>query len=189
MKKICFVITVFVFFLRCSDNYFLGGKKDTPEEPKISIDNKLGDAKYFKEFLTSIKAKDCVSLLNYFDDQVNFQFGENQKGTFERSNAYLESKYLFSVCNLFFETKTMRDRLTLIGGTSLSNLQYFPPSELLKTSHEIQFTLKKNGNKVAIVFIAGQANHPESLSQKLEFIFRCPNGNTNRCFMNSFSFL
>lgn len=188
MYKLFIILIVIAFSLRCSNNFFSGDSKDTPREPKFTIDSKLGEAKYFKEFLLSIKSKDCVLLQNYLDDRVYFHVGENKKGTFERSNAYLESKYLFSVCNLFFETKTMRDRLSLIGETSLSNLHYFSPSDMLQTSQEIRFTYEKKGNIVGIEFIAGQANRPESLSKKLEFIFRCPKGIANPCFINSFSF-
>ncbi|MBM9592373.1 hypothetical protein JWG41_18160 [Leptospira sp. 201903075] len=192
MKLIYLLVLLGIFLNSCSEKEI--SLEINPEEEKkqrIVIDKKLGEATYFKEFLSTIKNKDCITLLNYFDDTVNFSFGERQNGTFQRSTSFLEVKYLFSACDLFFDSTEMRRRLSFLGGNSLSNLHFSSPLDMLEKSLEIRFLATEGENKeseVDLALIGGLIQRPETHSRKVDFKFRCPDGFLRKCYMYTFTF-
>lgn len=164
-------------------------KTKEPKKLRFTIDEKLGEAIYLKQFVEAIKNQDCVSLLKNLDEKVEFQFGERKISAFEHENAYLETNFLFSICNLFFDTKVMRERLLLLGGTSLSNLEYLSPLAVLEKSPEIKMIASETKEQDVKVIFGGAMNERfETISRDVEFKFHCPNGFQNQCLLFYFSF-
>lgn len=186
MKSILIQLLILLMVFNCSET-----KTEEPKKLRFTIDKELGEAIYLKQFVEAIKNQNCVSLLKNLDEKVEFQFGERKIRTFEHENAYLESNFLFSICNLFFDTKVMRERLLLLGGTNLSNLQYLSPLGVLEKSPEIKMIIsetKEQEKDVKVIFSGAMNDRFESISRDVEFKFHCPIGFQNQCLLFYFSF-
>lgn len=191
MRRLSIFLIGFSFMFACTEKE---NPKDLPSKPagsKIIVDAELGDGAYFNEFLEAIKNNDCKQILSKLDDKVYFSLGENSNAMFSRKTGYQEEKLKFSICDLFFDSNIVQQRVIEIFETNDFEYEYGSPRDWLDKSRKIRFITmeeKNGGSKVNIVFLGGRSFKPEAESRDVDFLFSCPDGFMRKCFLYSFSF-
>lgn len=191
MRRLSIFLIGFSFMFACTEKE---NPKALPSEPaglKIIVDDELGDGAYFKDFLDAIKNKDCKHILSMLDEKVHFSLGEGTNAIFSGKTGYREEKLKFSICDLFFDSIIVKQRVIDILETNDFEYEYGSPRDWLDKSREIRFITmeeKNGGSKVNVVFLGGRSFKPEAESRDVDFLFSCPDGFMKKCFLYSFSF-
>ncbi|MDZ4725653.1 MAG: hypothetical protein SH817_05825 [Leptospira sp.] len=193
MKRLTLTLIYMLCFTFCSKSKDAQDLQSAPKTQQIIIDKELGEGEKFNEFLNIIKIRDCNLIKKVLDEKVYFSLGEGIAGEFSQSNNHQEKTYNISLCDLFFDSDILQERISVLDGTNKKNNYFQSPSYWLEKSPEIRFiamdeTSAGNGRKVNVAFFGGRYSKPNTSSRNVDFMFRCPNGFREKCFLYSFSF-
>lgn len=193
MKKFFIFVIGFLTLISCSEKAAPVVEAIESNKQRVVVAEKLGEGKYYKDFIASIKNKDCKSIQNVSDDTVYFSAGERTNAIFRRKNGFLEDKHKFSLCDLFFDTKIMQRKIAVLFETEELEPSFISPLEWLNKSKKISFLAMEatsDGDEVNVAFLGGRYFYPEEPyrnSRDLDFLFRCPNGFQKKCYLYSYT--
>jgi hypothetical protein len=187
--RIYIVLASLLFISACNKTEITSELEKEKNHPLLKIDPKLNDGIQFKTFINIIDSKDCNSLKLILYDRFSIGLGEGNLAEFMKHNKYLESKYQFSVCDMFFDTDILQTRIALLDETNEKQKYYKSPYELLSRSKEINVhaygIVRPNGDlEVGVAFFGVRVNRADYKSHDVSFMFRCPRGYLEKCYLS-----
>ncbi|TGN14193.1 hypothetical protein [Leptospira ilyithenensis] len=177
------LICIFCIFFGCFNETLTSD--DNSFESKVKIRAELGTGDQFKDFLKIIQSKNCANVTEILDTKFIFNRG-GIKDIFEfkRKNKYKEKKHGFHVCDLFFDSKTMIERIAIIDQSELTQPFCKSPFELLSTSKGISIHGDDSENrKDVFVNFYSRKKGSQIDSNDAILLFSCPRGFNFKCYL------
>jgi hypothetical protein len=194
MKRILVILIGINILFYCSEKNAPSVQPIEQKEQQIVVDKELGEGKQFKEFLNSIRTKNCNGIVSNLDDTVYLSLGEGIDAEFRRKDKFREQKWGYSICDLFFDRGVLPSKFGRPAPVYSEDPYFLNSAHWLEKSIEIRFIAMKatsSGDEVNAAFFGGRHYYPDQpgrTSRDVDFLFRCPNGFQEKCYLYSYSF-